>query len=90
MDSKVCSQCGVELENMGVRFKDHVFCSDDCCDEFEEQLSGDDIPALEDLDDDGEELLSGRSGGLGYGDDLDLDDDDLDLGYDEFSMDDSF
>jgi hypothetical protein len=89
MDSKVCSQCGAELESMGVQFKDKVFCSDECCDEFEEQLSGETIPALEELEE-GEDKLLAVGDDLGYRDEADLDDDDLDADFDEFAMDDGF
>lgn len=81
MDFKVCSQCGKEIEGAGVLFRENVFCGDECCDEFEEELSAKDVPSLNDLNKDGEDLLTGTDDDLGYRDDNDLDDDVDDDGF---------
>ena len=87
MDFTVCSQCGREIEGKAVRFQGHAFCSDECSEEFEEELSDQDIPPMDDLDQEGNELLSGGLDDLGYRDDNDLDDD---LDDDDFPIDDDF
>lgn len=88
MDIEVCAQCGGEIESKGVRFRDRVFCSDECCDEFEEELSAQDgleMEDLDELDDLGEDdLMSDSDQDLGYR----SDEDDLDDFDDDFVVDD--
>lgn len=92
MDIEVCAQCGNEVDGKGVKFRDRLFCSDACCDEFEEELSAQDELEMEDLDDIGDlddmddlddlddleedELVSRSKKDLGYRDDDDGFDDD--------------
>ena len=38
MDFSVCTQCGVEIESKGIHFRNHVFCSDECCEKFEDRV----------------------------------------------------
>jgi hypothetical protein len=73
MDFKVCAQCGKEIEGVGVQFRNRVFCGDECCDEFEAEMSEDVEIPLDDLDED--ELLNRSHDDLGYREDTDLDDD---------------
>lgn len=30
----VCAHCGAAIEGKGILYRDHIFCSDDCCDEY--------------------------------------------------------
>ena len=88
MDFDACSQCGKEIDGKGVQFRDRVFCSDECCDEFEEELLAKDALSIEDLDDiDENELMSRSHDDLGYRGDNDLeefDEDDFDIDPDDF------
>ncbi len=80
MDFHVCARCGQEIEGMGIHFRKGVFCSDECCEEFEAELSEKIEPDLDnlevdDFDDDDD-------------DDLGFDDDDIDADLldDEFDI----
>lgn len=79
MDVEVCAQCGNEIEGKGVKFRDRIFCSDACCDEFEEELAAEDALELDELDDlDENELMSRSDGDLDdFDDDFVIDDDDF-------------
>ena len=72
MDVKVCRQCGAEIDGEGITYRDLVFCSDECCDEFEDQFVDEEEPDLANLNDD-----DITPDDLGYRDD-DLDDELLD------------
>ena len=78
MDFTVCTQCGVEIESKGIHFRGHVFCSDECCEEYEAEFADKDEPVIDELmkdDLESEEL----DDNVGYrdGDESDsLDDDD--------------
>jgi len=84
MDFTVCTQCGVEIESKGIHFRGHVFCSDECCEEYEAEFADKDEPVIDELmkDDLGSEELDDN---LGYrdGDDSGSLDDDED---DEFDI----
>jgi hypothetical protein len=87
MDFSVCTQCGVEIEGKGIHFRNHVFCRDECCEEYETEFADKDEPVIDELldeDDDSEDL----DDNLGYqdGDELDpLDnDDDFDIKLEDF------
>lgn len=86
MDFKQCSQCGKEVEGNGVLFRDKVFCSDECCDEFEEDVSTKDVPSMKDLEEENCEDESQDNLGYRGDDDLDdgLDDDDFNIQEDDF------
>ena len=78
MDFNVCTRCGVEIESKGIHFRGHVFCSDECCEEYEADFADKDEPVIDELmkDDLGSEELDDN---LGYrdGDESDsLDEDD--------------
>ena len=84
MDFKVCVQCEKEIEGKGILFRNKYFCSDECCEEFEDlyqkdgepgpkELEGEEAEEIEDLED-LENLDLDASDNL---DDLDLDDDDF-------------
>ena len=67
MDFSVCTQCGVEIESKGIHFRGHVFCSDECCEEYEAEFADKDEPAIDELVD--EDLASEEfDDNLGYRD----------------------
>ena len=87
MDFSVCAQCGVEIESKGIHFRNHVFCSDECCEEYEAEFADKDEPVIDELTDDdaGSEDIDDD---LGYRDD-DLEDplddgDDYDIKPEDF------
>ena len=88
MDFKSCSQCGKEIEGTGILFRDRTFCGDECCDEFEEELSAKDAPSLEDLEGEAGDQPAGGKDDLGYRDDKDqednFDDDDYSVNEGDF------
>ncbi len=53
MDFSNCAQCGVEIENKGIHFRNRVFCSDECCEDFESAFAAKVVPVIDDLLDDG-------------------------------------
>ena len=85
MDFSVCAQCGVEIESKGIHFRNHVFCSDECCEEYETEFAEKGEPVLDELVNDDlvpEEL---EDDDLGYRDN-DLDDDLDDALDDDFNI----
>ncbi len=92
MDFKLCAQCGAEIEGNGVLFRNKAFCSDDCCDEFDDKVSLQGVPSLEDLkedlDDDSDQSQADGPEDLGYrgdgGPDEPFDDDDFNIQEDDF------
>jgi hypothetical protein len=83
MEFSVCAQCGIEIEGKGINFRKQVFCSDECCDEFEEEFNANGEPDLEELDD--ESLEPGfEEDDLGY---QDRDDEASEFMDDEFEID---
>lgn len=88
-DYSVCNQCGVEIEEKGIHFRNHVFCSDSCCEEFEKEFQEKDEPELKELKetDDTEEDFESDLGYLekdDYGEDKDPLDDDFDIKPEDF------
>lgn len=88
MDFSVCAQCGVVLENKGIHFRNRVFCSDECCEEYEAEFADKDEPVIGELLDDGQGAED-LDEDLGYRDDdaedpLDDDGDDYDIKPDDF------
>ena len=69
MDFAVCAQCGKEIEDKSIVFRKRIFCSDECCEEFEEVFLKKGEPELVDL-------VVEDVDGFGDDDDLDLGDDD--------------
>ena len=80
MDFSVCGRCGKEIESKGIHFRNFVFCSDECCEEFDAEHSEKVEPNLEALDD--EDFEAEEDEDLGYRED-DMDEDLLD---DEFDI----
>ena len=87
MDFTVCTKCGVEIESKGIHFRGHVFCSDECCEEYEAEFADKDEPVIDELmkDDLRSEELDDN---LGYrdGDESDSldDDDEFDIKLEDF------
>ena len=75
MTQSICSQCGADIDGTGIRHRGRLFCSDDCCESFEEEFLTKGEPGVHELDEDLDE-------------DLDFDEDDLD--EDELEEDDDF
>ena len=87
MDFTVCTQCGVEIGSKGIHFRGHVFCRDECCEEYEAEFADKGGPVIDELMD--EDLASEDfDEDLGYrdGDELDpLDDnDEFDIKLEDF------
>jgi len=79
MDFSICTQCGVEIENKGIHFRNRVFCSDECCEDFEAEFADKDGPVIDELLDDDLDP-----------DDLeDIDEDSIDFDDDDEDIDDS-
>ncbi len=86
MDFKTCSQCGIEIEGKGIHFRDRVFCSDECCEEFEVEFAARGVPDLKELD---EEVDSDLNNDLGYQEEEPAEkdnflDDDFDINPEDF------
>jgi len=86
-DYNECTQCGAEIEETGIQYRGKVFCSDDCCEQYEQEFQDKDEPVLDELDGDDEEVeISDED--LDYQDDDDeddmLDDDDFDIKPEDF------
>jgi hypothetical protein len=77
MDFTVCTQCGVEIESKGIHFRGHVFCRDECCEEYDKEFAEKDEPIIDELIDDDVESVE-FDDNLGYrdGDESDSLDDD--------------
>lgn len=60
LDYSVCNKCGKEIEEKGIHFRGQLFCSDECCEEYEKEFQDKDEPELDKLeedDDSGEDNL---------------------------------
>lgn len=75
MTQSICSQCGADIDGTGIRHRGRLFCSDECCETYEEEFLTKGEPGLHELDEDLDE-------------DLDFDEDELD--EDELDEDDDF
>ncbi len=87
MDFSVCTQCGVEIEGKGIHFRNHVFCSDECCEEYETEFADKDEPVIDELvDEDSESEDLDEDLGYRDGDESDSldDDDDFDIKPEDF------
>ncbi len=49
MDQETCAHCGGAVADGGIRHRQRMFCSDDCCEAFEDELLDTGEPAPEDL-----------------------------------------
>ena len=73
MSSDRCAHCGVLIEEMGLEYKGLLFCSDDCCEEYEDNLLTNGEPDPAELND--EELKDLDLEDITFEEDSDLDDD---------------
>ena len=51
MEPRICTCCGVVIETGGIDYRHHLFCSDGCCEAYEDRLVAHGEPDLDDLDD---------------------------------------
>jgi hypothetical protein len=65
MSQGICSQCGADIDGPNIRHRGRLFCSDDCCETFEEEFLTKGEPGRDELD-------------VDLGLDVDFDEDDLD------------
>jgi hypothetical protein len=86
MDFSVCTQCGVEIESKGIHFRNLVFCSDECCEDYEAEFADKDEPVIDELVDEDLGPDEDLEEDLGYRDDDDGDplDDDFDIKPEDF------
>ena len=77
MEVVTCTRCGAVVDGEGIRHRRRLFCSDECCEEFEDQFLDHGEPDDVDLEDDdpGGDGLYEEDDDL-YDDDTPLDDDD--------------
>ncbi len=84
-DYKVCTQCGVEIEESGIQLRGKYFCSDECCEKNEEAFLDKDEPVFDELAADDEEEIEITDEDLEYeDDDGDMLDDDYDIKPEDF------
>jgi hypothetical protein len=83
MSQGICSQCGADIDGTSIRHRRRLFCSDECCETFEEEFLTKGVPGRDELDaepgvdvDFDEDDL--EDGELEEEDDSDLDEDDDD------------
>ena len=81
MEHQICAHCDQEFEGKGVNRHGKLFCSTECCDDFELDLSSEEDPDLEDLVEDD---LGYRNGDFDDDDELDDLDDDFSINPDDF------
>jgi hypothetical protein len=72
MEPRSCDYCGAEIEGDGIVHRKRAFCSDECCEAWEDELLNHGEPDAEDL--------AETDDPLGFDDDVD---DDLDGDVDE-------
>jgi len=51
MEPRPCDHCGTVVENEGIRHRRRLFCSDECCEAFEDRFMENGEPDDLDLDD---------------------------------------
>ncbi len=51
MNSGECAQCGTEFEGPGIIHRGRFFCSDECCEKWEDEFARNGEPDPEELDD---------------------------------------
>lgn len=49
-DYSECTQCGAVIEEAGIQYRGKFFCSDDCCEQYEQAFLDKDEPVLDELD----------------------------------------
>jgi hypothetical protein len=81
MSQSICSQCGADIDGTGIRHRGRLFCSDECCETYEEEFLTKGEPGLDELDGDLDEELEFDEDDLEdeeleEDDDFDVDEDD--------------
>jgi len=85
MEPVICDYCGAEVEGGGIRHRRRMFCCDECCESYEDELIAHGEPDPEDLADAVDPLDLGDDLGDDLEDDLEEDEDlDDDLGDDDY------
>ncbi len=84
-DYSTCHQCGAEIEEKGIHFRNHIFCCDECCEDYEKDFQDKDEPELEELED-SEDSSEEFGDDLGYRDKDDFEDDEVDPLDDDFDI----
>jgi hypothetical protein len=51
MSRGICSQCGSEIEGTSIKHRSRLFCSDECCETFEEEFLTKGEPGMDELED---------------------------------------
>jgi len=76
MDRDRCAYCGAEISEAGVEFRGLFFCSDECCEDYEDNLTVNGEPNPDELamDDDLEDVDL---------EDVDFEEDEVSDDYDE-------
>ncbi len=44
-----CTQCGGDIEETGIQYRGKFFCSDDCCEQYEQDFLDKDEPLIDEL-----------------------------------------
>ena len=81
-----CTQCGGEIEETGIQYRGKFFCSDDCCEKYEQDFLDKDEPIIDELADDEDDDL-GNIENLDFeenDDEEDLLDDDYNIKPEDF------
>ena len=85
MSVNMCAWCGAEITNEGVGYQNQLFCSDECCEEYQDDLVKNGEPNPEDLEKD---FNADDLDNYDFGDDDELldddDEDDLDFADDDY------
>ena len=80
MSIKECAWCGEEIANEGIKYNKLLFCSEECCDDYQDDVASKD----DDLDDMEDDFAEGDIKELDFEEDGFLDDDgDDSAGYDK-------
>jgi hypothetical protein len=52
-----CEYCGAELDEIGIEYRGRFFCSDECCEEYEQNLAANGEPDPAELKDENVEEM---------------------------------
>lgn len=84
MSMDKCAWCSGEVTDDDVRYRKRLFCSDECCDEYQDDLTTNGEPNPEELE---QEFSAEDIEDIGFADEEDedpLENDGLDCGGDDF------
>ena len=77
MELLTCTQCGAEIDGEGIRHRRRLFCSDECCETFEDGFLDHGGPDAEDLAEEDDDDLFDEDDLLDDGDEDDVLEDEL-------------